>query len=100
MYTISVNEQSHTLHEYYDATINEYEKAYYLFSLFDDRCENSDELIIEFSNKYPDFKLKCYLANRFETTADIFTLCLIFGKKTLIDKLLETNPDRMFEEIK
>lgn len=81
MYEIRVSGQSHSLHEYH--SINEYDKALYLFSLFDDQCENSDELIIEFSNKYPDFQLKCYLANKFETTADVFTLCVIFGKKNI-----------------
>ena len=87
-YTIVNNNQEHSLHKTHN---KDYEKSKYLFSLFDDNCENADELIIEFANKNCEFYIHCYIANVFETTSDAFMLSVIFNKTNVINKLLETN---------
>lgn len=91
--TIMNNGQEHSLHKCHNLN---YEKAKYLFSLFDDNnCENTDDLIIEFADKNCDFMIHGYIANVYETTADAFMLSVIFNKKNVISKLLNTNEDKM-----
>ncbi len=91
-YTIMNNKQEHSLHKSHN---EDYEKSKYLFSLFDDKSENTDELIIDFANKNADFMVHCYIANVFETTADAFMLAAIFNKWDVINKLLETNKHKV-----
>ncbi len=91
-YTIINNTQEHSLNKNHN---EDYEQSKYLFSLFDDKSENADELIIDFANKYGDFMVRCYVANIFEVTADAFMLATIFNKQNVINKLLETNKHKL-----
>jgi hypothetical protein len=87
------NKQEHSLCKTHNE--EDYEKSSYLFSLFGDNCENADELIIDFANKYDNFMVHCYIGNVFETTSDAFMLSVIFNKKNVVEKLMETNKHKL-----
>jgi len=91
--TISTIGTTHSLHEEHNQ--DTYEQASYLFSLFDDGCMNSDELIVQFANENPDFELFCYIQNVFETRADAFMLSSIFCKKKVLRQLMKTNKHKL-----
>ncbi len=91
-YTIMNNKQEHSLNKNHN---EDYELSKYLFSLFDDKSENTDELIIDFANKHGEVMTHCYIANVFEVTADAFMLAVIFNKQNVINKLLETNKHKL-----
>lgn len=91
--TISAFGQKHSLMECHNE--NNYKEAKYLFSLFDEKCENIDDQIVEFSNKNPDFELHCYICDVFEATVDAFMLSVIFGLPTVVKRLIKSNEHKL-----
>lgn len=89
---ISTNGQIHSLHECHN---EDYEKAKQLFSLFDDACENADELIIEFNKQNPDFEINCYIANTFDTVADAFMMSAVFQKTKAFQAISQHSPEKL-----
>ena len=93
--TIHYKGQKHILFSTHN---KDYEKASYLFSLFDEDCDNADELIIDFANKHGDFMVFCYIGRVFEVKADAFMLSAIFQKQRVFDILSETNQHKLNQQ--
>ena len=92
-FTITNNNQQHSMNVCHNTN---FEKAKYLFSLFNDNNnKNTDDLIFDFAMLNNDFTIYFYIANVFETNADVFMLSIIFNKINVFNKLLETNKQKL-----
>lgn len=70
-----------------------YEKAKYIFELFDDSVINkSFESILEFDQ---DFKFKFYIDNKVECVFDAFMMACLIKNMHLVKFLLESNENKL-----
>lgn len=90
--TFIINNQEHTLVYSNDSNIEEK-----IFNNFAD-CAYNEQILYELSHQYPNLEIKVFVANVFETCADIFMLACIFGKNKLVKRIYLENLNKVNKE--